>query len=267
MVKQLSLQFGDIAKSITKDKNENKVNIKTRKEISVYVIEDIVTQRKYVGISNDPLSRIANHYSGKGSRALFNDYQLRPSDFKDSILGSFSDPNFSKNNTQSLAYHVEALMIAFYNSINEGYNTKFYINVDFEEESFWLNILPSNFQKFYINSNKIQLNKNIENYLPTKYDLRLNILSSTRYDVKVKNLYRKKLQEMIDKRIPIYLYAKDLCNINRSQLHRFMKGMNSAHANDRLAELIFKIEDYLDIEHRFDLQKELIEYIKKEAES
>ena len=46
-----------------------------------------------------------------------------------------------------------------------------------------------------------------------------------------------------------------------------MKGMNSAHANDRLAELIIKIEDYLDIEHRFDLQKELIEYIKKEAES
>ena len=97
--------------------------------------------------------------------------------------------------------------------------------------------------------------------------VRLNILSSTRYDDKVKNLYRKKLQEMIDKRIPVYLYAKDLCNINRSQLHRFMKGMNSAHANDRLAELIIKIEDYLDIEHRFDLQKELIEYIKKEAES
>lgn len=266
MFEQLSLKISTPRDFKTQADKINVQEESIKKEISVYVIEDIVTQRKYVGISNDPLSRIASHYSGKGNRTLYNDYLLRPSDFKDSILGSFSDPNFSKNNTQSLAYHVEALMIAFYNSINEGYNTKFYIKVDFEEESFWLNILPDNFQKFYINSNKIQLNKNIENYLPTKYDLRLNILSSTRYDVKAKNLYRKKLQEMIDKRIPVYLYAKDFCNINRSQLHRFMKGMNSAHANDRLAELIFKIEDYLDIKHRFDLQKELIEYIKKEAE-
>ena len=69
MVKQLSLQFGDIANSITKHKNENKTNIKARKEISVYVIEDIVTQRKYVGISNDPLSRIASQISFHTLRA------------------------------------------------------------------------------------------------------------------------------------------------------------------------------------------------------
>ena len=239
----------------------------SNKEISIYVIEDIVSQKKYVGISMDPLGRIASHFSGNGSTELFRDISDRRSDFEYRVLESFIDNEFSPSNTNSLAYHVEALMIAFYDSIRSGYNTKFYIKSDFTDETFWLSILPDNFKKFYLNSNKKTLNENIQNYLPSKYIMRMNDFKSPWYEVESKRLYRKHLQSLIDKKIPIYAYAKNFCNINRSQLHRFMKGMSGALRTTRLAELVEKIEDYLDVAHRFDIQKEFEKYINIKTET
>lgn len=266
MIEQLRLLSDEVIIQNLKDDSNSIPVIETKKEIFVYVIEDVVTQKKYIGISAVPLARIASHYSGKGSRDLYNDILARKTDFKETILGSFNDPTFSNMNTQSLAHHVEALMIAFYDSINNGYNTKYYIDADFENEEFWLSILPDSFKKFYINSNKKQLNINIQDYLPSKYIMRLDDFKSPKLSNDAKELYRKHLQLMIDKKIPVIHYAKNLCNINRSQINRFMRGMNGALRLNRIENLIDRIEEYLDIAHRFDIKKELKDYLNGETE-
>ena len=268
MIEQIQLVLEDSERFKTNLIIEETKPSTSFKEISIYVIEDIVSQKKYVGISMDPLGRIASHFSGNGSTELFKDISDRRSDFEYRVLESFIDNEFSPSNTNSLAYHVEALMIAFYDSIRSGYNTKFYIKSDFTDESFWLSLLPDNFKKFYINSDKEQLNRNIESSLPKKYHLKINCNNneSAFYDVRLKIIYRKKLKELLDKKILVYILAKDLCNIHRSQINRFMRGMNGALKTNRIAELIEKIEEYLDIAHRFDIKKELEYYINNETE-
>lgn len=260
MIEQLAFEFESTVRFVhNTDRNEIEQPNVNRK-ISVYVIEDIVSQKKYVGISADPLTRIACHFNGNGSTELYKEIKNRRQDFEYRVLENFIDNDFSPSNTKSVAYHVEALIIAFYDSIRSGYNTKFYINSDFTDEIFWLSILPENFKKFYINSDKEQLNRNIQKYLPSKYVMRLDNFKSPKIDNIAKELYRNYLQSMIDKKIPVYIYAYSLCHINRSQLNRFMRKMNGALRLDRIAFLVKKIEDHLDIAHRFDINKEL-EYI------
>lgn len=268
LIEQIKFELEDSKQFNTIINNEETQSSSAIKNIYIYVIEDIVSQKKYVGISMDPLGRIASHFSGYGNTELFKEITDRRSDFEYRVLESFIDNEFSPSNTNSLAYHVEALMIAFYDSIRSGYNTKFYIKSDFTDESFWLSILPDNFKKFYINSDKKQLNKNIESSLPKKYHLKINCNNneSAFYDVRLKIIYRKKLKELLDKKILVYILAKDLCNIHRSQINRFMRGMNGALKINRIAELIEKIEEYLDIAHRFDIKKELEDFINSETE-
>lgn len=267
MIEQLSLLPDEIKHFNFKDDIKSEPLMETDKEIFVYVIEDVVTQKKYVGISTDPLGRIASHLSGSGSSELYKAYNSRRSDFKYRVLESFIDNDFTPSNTQSIAHHVEALMIAFYDSLRTGYNSKFYIKSDFTDETFWLSILPDNFKKFYINSDKKQLNTNISDSIPKEYHLKINNNPSAFYDVRLKIIYRNKIQELIDKKILVYILAKELCNIHRSQINRFMRGMNGALSTKRIAELVSKIEEHLDIAHRFDINIELEKYIKNETES
>lgn len=268
MIEQIKLELEDSTQFNTIINIEETQSSSAIKKIYIYVIEDIVSQKKYVGISMDPLGRIASHLSGSGNTELYKEYKNRRSDFEYRVLESFTDNDFSPSNTKSVAYHVEALMIAFYDSIRSGYNTKFYINSDFTNELFWLSILPENFKKFYINSDKEQLNKNIISSIPKKYNLKINSDNSESvfYDVRLKRIYRKKLKELFDKKILVYILAQDLCSIHRSQLNRFMQGMNGALKTKRIADLIERIEEHLDVEHRFDIKKELETYIKNETE-
>lgn len=267
MIEQFSLSLEEYKHRNLREEPNSKISKEIVKEISVYVIEDIVSQKKYVGISVDPLGRIASHLSGNGNTEIYKELKNRRADFEYRVLDSFIDNDFTPSNTHSIAYHVEALMIAFYDSLRSGYNTKFYINSDFTDESFWLSILPENFKKFYINSDKEQLNRNIKNSIPKKYHLKINNNTSIFYDVRLKILYRRKLQELIDKKILVFILAQELCNIHRSQLNRFMQGMNGALKTKRIAELIDKIENHLDIAHRFDIKRELEDYINDETES
>src|SRR5690606_12971303 len=113
MIEQLAMELEEPGLTNNNTSLKSTQFLKTNKIVFVYIIENLASQKKYVGISSEPLSRISSHLNGGGSAELFKEHKLKESDFDFRVLESFVDNDFSPSNTQSVAHHVEALMIAF----------------------------------------------------------------------------------------------------------------------------------------------------------
>lgn len=226
--------------------------------VSLYRAEDIVSKKQYFGISDKPDIRIGDHKAGNHANAEFRNALLdRPNDFKFCIVCTFKVPNYCSKGNKSIAHAVEAFAMAFYNTLNDGYNRSYKFHHDFLDRSFWESILPPELQLLYRSADLNRLNENVKPYIKKPR----NTESKKKHrdnDLVAKKLCRDRLLMYKAKDIKIAKYAKTLAKIDRSCYSRFMDG-ETALGVPRLLELISLVEEHLGLADRFDFEKEYLQ--------
>jgi len=264
MISQVSLFSLDYTipqsqKEIIVSFKNDKRSVASESVVSLYKVEDTRTNMVYFGISDKPDIRIGDHKAGRHANALFRKSLLeRPQDFKFSIVCTFSVPDYCSKGNKSRAHAIESFAMAFYDTLNSGYNRSYKFNHDFLDCDYWEEVLPLELLPLYKSANLVRLNDNVRPFIK-----KMNIEDSKKRhrdtDLVAKNLCRERLLKFKDMDIKLGKYAVTLANIDRSCYHRFMSGSQGALSLSNLLKFISAIEGHLGIADRFQLEKEYIQ--------
>jgi hypothetical protein len=264
MISQVSLFSLDC--TIPQSQKETKISFKNDKRsiasesvVSLYKVEDTKTNMLYFGISDKPDIRIGDHKAGRHANSDFRKALLEtPQDFKFSIVCTFNVPDYCSKGNKSSAHAIESFAMAFYDTLNSGYNRSYKYHHDFRDRSHWEALLPLELLPLYKSANLERLNDNVRPFIK-----KINIEDSKRRhrdtNFVAKNLCRERLLKFKDMDIKLGKYAVTLANIDRSCYHRFMSGSQGALSLDNLLKFISAIEEHLGIADRFQLEKEYMQ--------
>jgi hypothetical protein len=256
----LTLDYNPIEEVVTTvDCKRDKRSFAFKSLVSLYRIENLVTTMSYFGISDNPDIRFGDHKAGRHANSDFRKALLeRPQDFKFNIVCTFNVPDYCSKGNRSSAHAIESFAIAFYDTLNRGYNRSYKYHHDFCDRSHWEALLPPELLPLYKSANLERLNENVKPFIKkcnnynTKRIYRNN-------DLVAKNLCRERLLMFKDMDIKLGKYAVTLANIDRSCYHRFMSGSQGALSLSNLLKFISAIEEHLGAADRFQLEKEYME--------
>jgi len=270
MISQVSLfSLDDTIPQSQKETNvsfkNDKRSIASESVVSLYKVEDNKTNMIYFGISDKPDIRIGDHKAGRHANADFRKALLeRPQDFKFSIVCTFDVPDYCSKGNRSSAHAIESFAMAFYDTLNSGYNRSYKCHHDFCDRSHWEAILPPELLPLYKCANLERLNENVKTFIKKSNNQNTKRIYRSN-DLVAKNLCRERLLKFKDMDIKLGKYAVTLANIDRSCYHRFMNGSQGALSLVNLLQFISSIEEHLGIADRFQLE---IEYMQaKELDS
>lgn len=251
-VTQLSLFNEEANKVVEKefiDTNINSKNSHIESMVSAYRILDKLTNRSYIGISIDPISRMSVHKKGKTSnKDLNNLMKQRPDDVQFEIIEEFLDPMYKSNNPESRAVRIEAFLIQVYDSIENGMNTALMFHHDYKDSAFWKEVLTDKLHDIYSVANHDLLNFRSRRNLYARTNSRKNNNPS---NVEFKLWATEYMLELESKGIKVFVLAQELEKIDRSNLFRFLRQKDYGAVSDRkISSFIRKLENQFGMPHR-----------------
>jgi len=264
MISQTSLFLSDYNLPLLERATNTKIisdkrSVESESLVSLYKAEDTKTNMIYFGISDRPDIRIGDHKAGRHANADFRkDLLERPQDIKFSIVCTFSVPDYCSKGNRSRAHAIESFSMAFYDTLNNGYNRSYKCHHDFCDRSHWEEILPPELLPLYKSANLERLNENVKPFIKKSNNLNTKRIYRNN-DLVAKNLCRERLLKFKDMDIKLGKYAVTLGNIDRSCYHRFMSGSQGALSLANLLKFISAIEEHLGTSDRFQLKKEYME--------
>lgn len=222
--------------------------------VFVYVLVDRINRKTYVGHTIEPEIRIAYHLAGKTNSSLKEISEHRPNDLTELCRYEFVDPNYS-HSEKSIAKWVEAFLIAYYDSLNDGYNVQYNYDHDFLDIDFWVKKLPPNIVEIYLESDHYQLNKHVEDHL--SFSRQVYKSSKNEYERIAKKLLREQLNMYHSMPIKYTTIISDSGIANVGNDYKFRKGSDTVLSIKRVYELVKHFEEVLGREVKFDLYTEI----------
>ena len=251
---QLSLLPGSYPEETTYDDFTSVLKHQNSQENSnvvyTYMMLDTKNNKYYIGISIEPYIRYQNYLKGKNSNSEFlREVANRNGDFEFEIIDSFLDNNYSPSSKKCRAAYVESFLINYYDCISNGYNKVLRFHHDYNDITFWKQILTDKLYSLYVSSNHELLNeRSIKHCSKLDYSVAKNNYAK---NVDHKRWAMSYLRELNEKGISIYFYGKELDNIDRSVLFRFIKRDNYGSIGSlRVHQFIRKLEVYLGLPKR-----------------
>lgn len=224
-------------------------------EVIAYVLMDTKTLKKYVGITIDPIVRTAMHSTGRTNNALREIHKTRPEDVI--VLRNYSihDDSYCSNPEISKAHKAEAFLMAYYDSLRNGFNVKYDWHHDFEDTEFWLEQLDGEVLDLYLETDKDQLNNNVANFIPKR---KQEYKPSSNRQIRIaKDLLRRELYKYYLMNVKYTLIIKESNIVDKSNVFRFLKGNDGSIGIEKLIQLIDYFENELGITNKFDFESEL----------
>jgi hypothetical protein len=228
-------------------------------EVTAYVIVDQKNRKTYVGHTMEPDIRIAYHLAGKTNSSLIKITKTRPNDLSELCRFKFTDPNYS-HSENSLAKWVEAFLVAYYDSLDCGYNTQFNYDHDFKDIDFWASKLKGELFGMYEDSDHDLLNQRVENHI--SYNRQEYKKSRNTVDRLAKELLRKQLDMYHAMPIKYSTIIKDSKIVNLGNVYKFRKGADTVLGVERIYTLIKHFEQVLEREVKFDLDAEVLKNLQ-----
>lgn len=221
---------------------------------TAYVIIDKKYRKTYVGHSIEADKRIANHLAGKTNGSFKQIAKTRPDDLAELCRFNFIDPAYS-HSSNSIARWVESFLIAYYDSIDNGYNTQYNYDHDFNDVEFWSEILPEVVLDMYYDSDHDQLNKNVEKHISQFRQVYRK--SKDPVECAANDLLRNRLAYF--HKMPIKYTSLIIMSgiVDVSNVYKFSKGNDGSVGIDKLVALIDYFEETLGITEKFNLHAEL----------
>lgn len=253
-VEQLSLlpikENSDTDNSVDEESNDRSfVSCKSNPVdtmVSVYIIYDPITTKRYVGISQSPDTRLKNYQQGNGANMELDTVCRDRWDLlSKNIYNKFRDEFYTPTNPNCRSRMIEAFAINYFDSIENGFNKYLGFHHDYTDTDYWEDVLPEEFILLYRTSNHETLNqrslKHVRNTTPVDYG------NSTH------NLHHKLwaidyLLSLKDRGVSVQKLGKELVGLDRSNLHRVLneRKYNSISAK-KLYQLVRAIENHLGI--------------------
>ena len=232
-------------KSMSLKPNSNYVSTK----VTAYRITDIKTERSYIGVSMEPEVRFATHKKGFLSNNELNELMSsRPEDALYEKIEEFDDPSYRVNGKKSRAIRIEAFLIQYYNTIENGMNTALIFHHDYSDTTFWKEVLTPKMYENYIMADKSLLNQRSLKYYSNKQTQRQN---KKPYYKEVKIWIVDYLKEIESKEIKVGVLAEKIGKIDRHNLFKLMNREDyGAVSFKKLFHFIRELEDYIGIPHR-----------------
>lgn len=250
MPKQLTLFYlPEETSSIVKVKTNNYQD-SGNTIVYIYYLHDHGTNTYYIGVSKEPYARYQAYLSFKHNNPeLKKAMKERPNDFEFVIVEEFKDTHYRRNNPDCISIQIESFYMDFYNSILNGYNVPRMFTHDYHDLEFWKGILPPKSLNFYLTSNLDLLNDRASETATKSYTCSNNKPTN----IEIYNWCVDYLLELNVKGIKIYLFAKSISNIDRSNLYRFITGKNvKCLSESRVYNFIRDLEKELGLEKRPD---------------
>ena len=237
----------DSKNSTRKCKKPTNSYISTR--VTAYRITDRKTDRSYIGVSMEPEVRFAIHKKGFLSNKEMNDLMSsRPEDAVYQKIEEFDDPSYRVNGKKSRAIKIEAFLIQYYNTIENGMNTALIFHHDYSDTIFWKEVLTPKMYENYIMADKSLLNQRSLKYYSNKQTQRQN---KKPYYKEVKIWIVDYLKEIESKEIKVGVLAEKIGKIDRHNLFKLMNREDyGAVSFKKLFHFIRELEDYIGIPHR-----------------
>ena len=218
-------------------------------KVTAYRITDRKTDRSYIGVSMEPEVRFATHKKGFLSNKELND--LMSSRAEDAIyekIEEFDDPFYRVNSKKSRATRIEAFLIQYYNTIENGMNTALFFHHDYFDTTFWKRVLTPKMYENYIMADKSLLNQRSLKYYSNKQTQRQNKKPNYK---EVKIWIVDYLKEIESKEIKVSVLAEKIGKIDRHNLFKLMNREDyGAVSFKKLFYFIRMLEDYIGIPHR-----------------
>lgn len=219
--------------------------------VFTYMLFDQKFNKYYIGISKEPYTRYQNYLSGRNSNAEFlHEVNTREEDFKFVIIDKFSVKNYNVKDIQSRAEIIESFLINYYDCMENGYNKTLFFHHDYTDKKFWRSVLTDKIFALYLSSNHDLLNLRSLKYRSGKNTTTIPSNSKPK-DVAYKRWAIDYLNELEEKGISIYIYGKQLENLDRTNLFRLVKKNSfSSIGSRRLHRFIRSLEEHLSLQKR-----------------
>lgn len=227
-------------------------------QVTLYKIEDRQTNMIYFGITNNFDKRIGDHKAGNHTNKDFVEAILnRPDDFDFSEFCVFTDFEYRLKGANSRSHAIESFAIALYNTLNVGYNRTCNFKHDFTDEKFWVDTLPPEILPLYRIADLEQLNRNlgINEHKPAPERKRR---SFKKQNIVAKDILKKRILELKALDINMHKYVVKYAGVCRSDLHRFLNGNYNYISVKKALQLVYIIEERLNLVNRFDFEAEYL---------
>ena len=214
--------------------------------VYVYVIFDPITKKRYVGISETPLTRLKTYQRGNGTNTELSAVcKERWDKLSKTVYKEFKDESYTPKDPECRSRIIEAFAINYFDSIENGFNKYLGFHHDYLDTDFWESILPEDLILLYRTSDHHELNKRslkyVRNQAPYNHGYSTHNLKHKRWAID----YLLKLK---DKGVSVQKLAFELCNIDRSNFHRAVnQQMYSSLSARKLYNLVRTIENHLGI--------------------